>query len=49
MVEKIIDNKKILAIILRYNYFQKGIKFFTSKKFSDFPTPPFTNDRRRNG
>lgn len=34
MLEKIIFNKKILAIILRYNYFQKGIKFFTSKKFS---------------
>jgi hypothetical protein len=34
MIEKIIDNKKTLAIILRYNYFRHGIKFFTSKKFS---------------
>ena len=34
MVEKIIYNKKILAIILRSRYKQKGIKFFTPNSFS---------------
>ena len=34
MVEEITYNKKILAIILRSRYKQKGIKFFTPNSFS---------------
>jgi hypothetical protein len=34
MIEEITYNKKILAIILRSRYKQKGIKFFTPNSFS---------------
>lgn len=34
MIENIINNKKILAIILRSNYKTRGIKFFTPNEFS---------------
>ena len=34
MIENIINNNKILAIIIRSNYNQEGIKFFTPSEFS---------------
>ena len=34
MIENIINKNKVLAIIIRSNYSQDGIKFFTSGEFS---------------
>ena len=34
MIENIINNSKTLAIIIRSNYNQEGIKFFTPSEFS---------------
>ena len=34
MIEEIKDNKQILAIIIRTNFDQEGIHFFTPEKFS---------------
>ncbi len=34
MIEKIINKKKLLSIIIRANYKSEGIKFFTPNDFS---------------
>lgn len=34
MIEKIIDNNELLAIIIQHNYQASGINFFTEEKYS---------------